>query len=97
MNINPGPYSPIIWKSLVLRDRLGALGDPSEPFGTAAWLENIVLKALGYPLAFLGKGTWLKSVVLKERLTIHDYLLHPYSCSLCLRSYNIGLVLDSIR
>jgi hypothetical protein len=47
----------------------------SESFGTATWLENIVLKTLGYPLAFLGK-TWLKSVVLKERLTVPEYLLY---------------------
>jgi hypothetical protein len=60
---------------LVLRDRLGTLGDLSESFGTATWLK-IVRKALGYPLAFLGKGTWLKSVALKERLAIPDYCLH---------------------
>jgi hypothetical protein len=60
---------------LVLRDRLGTLGDLSESFGTATWLK-IIRKALGYPLAFLGKGTWLKSVALKERLAIPDYRLH---------------------
>ncbi len=66
MNINPDSHSPTIWKSFVLRDRLGTLGDLSESFGTATWLENIVLKPFGYPLTFLGEGTWLKSVVLKE-------------------------------
>ena len=76
ININPGSHSRTIWKCLVLRDRLGTLGDHSESFGTAAWLKDIVRKALDSPLAFLGKGTWLKSVVLKERLTIPDYLLH---------------------
>jgi hypothetical protein len=76
MNINPDSHSRRIWKSLVLRVRLGTLGDP-ESFGTATW-PKIVRKALGYPLAFLGKGTWLKSTVLKERLTIPDCLLrHP--------------------
>jgi hypothetical protein len=68
MNINPDSHSRTIWKSLVLRDRLGTRGDLSESFGTATRLKYIVLKALDYPLAFLGKGTWLKSVVLKERL-----------------------------
>jgi len=76
MNINPDSHNRTIWKSLVLRDRLGTPGDLFESFGTATWLENIVLKILGYPLTFLGKGTWLKSVLLKERLTIPEYLLH---------------------
>ena len=56
MNTNPDSYSQTI-RSLILRDRLGTLGDLSESFGTATWLTNIVLKALDYPLAFLGKGT----------------------------------------
>jgi hypothetical protein len=75
MNINPDSHSRTIWKTLVLRDRLGTLGDLSESFGTATWLKNIILKALDYPLAFLGKGTWLKSIVLKGCLTIPEYLL----------------------
>jgi hypothetical protein len=75
MNINPNSHSRIIWKSLVLRVRLGTLGDLSESFRTATWLK-IIRKALGYPLVFLGKGTWPKSVVLKERLIIPDYLLY---------------------
>ena len=76
MNINPDSHSRTIWKSLVLRVRLGTLGDLSESFRTTAWLKNIALTALGYLLTFLGEGTWLKSIVLKERLTIPDYLLH---------------------
>jgi hypothetical protein len=75
MSINPDSHSRTIWKSLVLRVRLGTLGDLSESFGTTTWLK-IIRKALGYPLAFLGKGTWLKNVVLKERLTIPNYLLN---------------------
>ena len=51
MNTNPDSYSQTI-RSLILRDRLGTLGDLSESFGTATWLKNIVLKALDYPLAF---------------------------------------------
>ena len=70
---NPTHGAPL--SGLVLRDRLGTLGDLSESFRTATWLKNIVLKALGYLLAFLRKGTWLKSVVLEERLTVPDYLL----------------------
>jgi len=74
MNTNPDSHSQTI-RSLILRDRLGTLGDLSKSFRTATWLKNIVLKALDYPLALLGKRTWLKSVVLKEHLTIPDYLL----------------------
>jgi hypothetical protein len=74
ININPDSYSRRIWKSLVLRVRLGTLGDP-ESFGTATW-PKIIRKALGYSLAFLGKGTWLKSTILKECLIISDYLLY---------------------
>jgi hypothetical protein len=74
MNTNPDSHSQTI-RSLILRDRLGTLGDLSESFGTATWLKNIVRRALDYPLALLGKGTRLKSVVLKEHLTIPDYLL----------------------
>jgi hypothetical protein len=74
MNTNPDSYSQTI-RSLILRDRLGTLGDLSESFGTAIWLKNIARRALEYPLALLGKGTRLKSVVLKEYLTIPDYVL----------------------
>jgi len=74
MNINPDSHSQTI-RSLILRDRLGTLGDLSESFGTATWLKNIVRRALDYPLTLLGKGTRLKSVVLKEHLIIPDYLL----------------------
>jgi hypothetical protein len=76
MNINPDSHSQTI-RILILRDRLGTLGDLSKSFGTATWLKNIVRRALDYPLALLGKGARLKSVVIKEHehLTIPDYLL----------------------
>jgi hypothetical protein len=76
MDINPDSHSRTIWKSLVLRGRLGTLGNLFKSFGTVTWLADIIPKALAYPLTFLGKGTWLKSVVLKERLTIPNYLFY---------------------
>ena len=74
MNINPDSHSRTIWKSLVLRVRLGTLGDLSESFGTATWLKNIIRRALEYSLVLLEKGTRLKSIVLKKYLIIPDYL-----------------------